>query len=630
MFSAFKRLKGKSPRVIAYRVFQETRLVLMARQGAWQKIAQRQQDFWTPALAEKAIARGATVLLDPAATPAFSPALIEKIAARDFCIFEAPVPRSGAWPWHSDWRHGHTWPLRDFFLYRHHEARSVAYDVKYPWELGRLAFLLPLMQDRTEVVENVLADFERENPLGRGIQWYPMETSMRLITLVLLRDMAILWHRHVSLVQRLSRMIACHAEILSRSLEYTDNRGNHYAANLTGLFLAGLAIGDDYSPARKFARDAIAAVPAEITAQFLEDGVNFEKSSAYHRLVASLFLLCRVALNRIGGTFAPDVDARLKDAFLFLRHLQKPDGKIPVWGDTDDADPLPLDGLDPDDPSAILHLAAHVFSDGRMLPESGGSFATTRLFTAHQIVKNTSAASTKHYTAGGVMLTANPGSYLLFDAGEVGQRGLGGHGHNDILSFVLALNAEDILVDAGCPTYTGDPALRRAFRSTFAHNTLILDGIEIADIKGPFRIAPDAQPLDTQLEEKDGCVIMTAAHTGYRRLKFPADHRRTIVFQPQKNMLRVTDTVTSAIARKAERLLHFAPGVKLVRETGGIVAVTPAQRRYRITHDPNSRGIIGESLVSRGYGHTAPAMVLILETPDVTAATLEMTLLPDG
>lgn len=630
MFSAFKRLKGKSPRVILYRVYQETRLVIMAKQGAWPKIARRQDDFWTKARAEKLLARGTTVLLDKNARPDFPPALVQKIAARDFRIFEAPIPKTGAWPWHSDWRHGHTWPLRDFFLYQHHEKRSVPYDVKYPWEFGRLTFLLPLMQDHPEMVEQVLADFEKENLLGIGIQWYPMETSMRLITLVLLRDMAVLWHKNINLVQQLSRMIANHAEILSRSLEYTDNRGNHYAANLTALFLAGLALGDEDPSVRKFARKAIDAIPSEIMTQFLDDGVNFEKSAAYHRLVATLFLLCRIALHRVGGTFTPDVDVRLKNAFLFLRHLQKPDGKIPVWGDTDDADPLPLDGLDPDDPSNILHLAAHIFNDENLLPTGDQALATTQLFTPHQLEKSTLVTKTKHYEAGGVMLASDQQTYLLFDAGEVGQRGLGGHGHNDILSSILCLRGENILVDSGCPTYTGDPALRRAFRSAFAHNTLILDGIEIADIKGPFRIAPDAEPFNTSLQEEDGIITLTAGHTGYRRLKFPAEHSRTITFDTGQETLHIVDHVTSTLPRKAERLFHFAPDIKLVREANSLVVLTPAGHRYKITHDLQSRAVIGESLVSYGYGHTAPATVLILETPDVTATTLEMTLLPDN
>ena len=53
---------------------------------------------------------------------------------------------------------------------------------------------------------------------------------------------------------------------------------------------------------------------------------------------------------------------------------------------------------------------------------------------------------------------------------------MGGHSHNDKLSFELHLGGRPVIVDPGMGTYTREPALRNAMRATAAHNTPQLDG----------------------------------------------------------------------------------------------------------------------------------------------------------
>ena len=66
-------------------------------------------------------------------------------------------------------------------------------------------------------------------------------------------------------------------------------------------------------------------------------------------------------------------------------------------------------------------------------------------------------------------------NYLLIDCGEFGFQ-KGGHGHADALAIDLAVGGESILVDAGTYTYHESETLRNNFRTTAAHNTLIIDG----------------------------------------------------------------------------------------------------------------------------------------------------------
>ena len=66
--------------------------------------------------------------------------------------------------------------------------------------------------------------------------------------------------------------------------------------------------------------------------------------------------------------------------------------------------------------------------------------------------------------------------------GRNGQRGLGGHYHNDKLSLELRVDGVLAVADPGTPCYGRDPALRNAFRSTRAHATVSVDGLEQAPL----------------------------------------------------------------------------------------------------------------------------------------------------
>ncbi len=75
---------------------------------------------------------------------------------------------------------------------------------------------------------------------------------------------------------------------------------------------------------------------------------------------------------------------------------------------------------------------------------------------------------------------------VLIDAGPFGLVGAG-HSHSDTLSLIVSDGLEELLVDAGTFTYVADPAWRNWFRSSAAHNTLSVDGLDQADPVHAFR-----------------------------------------------------------------------------------------------------------------------------------------------
>ena len=68
--------------------------------------------------------------------------------------------------------------------------------------------------------------------------------------------------------------------------------------------------------------------------------------------------------------------------------------------------------------------------------------------------------------------------YLAVCATPLGQRGHGGHTHNDKLSYELWIDGRDIARDPGTYLYTPIPGRRNEFRSVKAHNVPIIGDLE--------------------------------------------------------------------------------------------------------------------------------------------------------
>jgi hypothetical protein len=62
--------------------------------------------------------------------------------------------------------------------------------------------------------------------------------------------------------------------------------------------------------------------------------------------------------------------------------------------------------------------------------------------------------------------------YLLVNVADNGQKGNGGHAHNDKLSFELFINSLPLYEDPGTYVYTALPEQRNKYRSVFTHNTI--------------------------------------------------------------------------------------------------------------------------------------------------------------
>src|SRR5262249_47692300 len=148
---------------------------------------------------------------------------------------------------------------------------------------------------------------------------------------------------------------------------------------------------------------------------------------------------------------------------------------------------------------------------------------------------------------GGFYVLRSEAAHLFVDCGDVGMRGRGGHGHNDILSFELFLNGFNVITDCGAYLYTASPEWRNQFRSTAFHNRVEVGGQEVNRFIAPdslWQLKNDARPLDASLVTGDAVDRFRGTHDGYGRLRPPVIHTRECALDRARPRVAVRDTLS--------------------------------------------------------------------------------------
>lgn len=103
---------------------------------------------------------------------------------------------------------------------------------------------------------------------------------------------------------------------------------------------------------------------------------------------------------------------------------------------------------------------------------------------------------------------------MVISCGPNGQGSLGGHAHNDKLSFELCIDGEDIFIDPGTGVYTSNPHLRNYLRSAVAHSTLRLaNKHSISEVSDFFILHDNSTTQVFKWEELEHQVVLFVKKT---------------------------------------------------------------------------------------------------------------------
>jgi uncharacterized heparinase superfamily protein len=328
---------------------------------------------------------------------------------------------------------------------------------------------------------------------------------------------------------------------------------------------------------------------------------------------------------------------RLLGMARFAQKYTRPDGTTPLLGDADDARVLPFGGQAIGDHRYLAALVgAHWHADGLTDGFSGSRseivWALGRRAAA--LMDHVPAPRTLQSAAfpeGGCYVMRNDRDHVFIDCGPVGQRGRGGHGHNDCLSFEAMLDGVHLVTDCGAYVYTASARERNIFRSTASHNTPQIDAEELNRfIRWDYlwTLHDDAKPEVRAWEAGTAADVFTGSHSGYQRLPSAVRPVRTITLDHARHVLTSHDTIEGAGEHLVAIPLHLAPGVTPRIGAAGRVLLEADGRAFEIAWaGPDGWSVaIEPARVSPSYGVVVPAARLVWSRRGALPATLTLTL----
>ena len=405
-----------------------------------------------------------------------------------------------------------------------------------------------------------------------------------------------------------------HGAHIRRNLEFSHlATSNHYLSDLAGLLWLGIML-PELSTAAEWREWALAEMLGEMDKQILPDGADYESSTGYHCFVLQLFLysfiLCRANEIQIADRYWRTLHGML----VYLCEVLRPDGLIPLVGDTDGGQVLPMVSREANDRAYLLVLGAAVFKDSQFKlpgqetpPELLWLLGEKGLENYDQLATAHEETPSQPFPDAGTYVMRHDDLYLLFNANGPQNGRPASHRHNDVLSVEVSACGRDFIVDPGTYVYTADLRERHLFRSTAYHSTIKIDDVEQNTIRedAPFVIGDEARARVLSWESTPEHDRAAAEHSGYKRLPAPARHRRSITFHKQERWWLIEDEILGRGEHTIASRFHFAAGLDLeLFDNNSVMARDPMSGACLIVRslDLDQAATLEAQFTSRHYG----------------------------
>jgi len=360
-----------------------------------------------------------------------------------------------------------------------------------------------------------------------------------------------------------------HAEVnyLSKNFEY-HLLGNHLLENAFALFMAGHFFSNV-----DWIRKASKLVKKEMEEQILKDGAHFELSPMYHQIILFRVLEAIHYLPE-GDSLRRFLLGKAEMMMTWLSNMTFIDGSVPHFNDSTN------------------YIA----------------YTTTELM---QIAKKIGLQTHTDYQLkeSGYRKFSKDGFEMFIDVFGIGPEYQPGHAHADTFSYFLSYEGKAIFVEPGISTY--DIGEKRDWeRSTGAHNTVTVNGLNSSETWSGFRVGRRARVKITQDKES----IITASHDGYRHLGISV-HRQ---FIKDEDRIIIEDYIEGWDAQsEAVSYLHLHPSADIRMHDQTLII----DGQIEIHIIGSCRLMLEDYQFSHGYNNTEPAQrlrIIYLEPTIIT------------
>lgn len=355
----------------------------------------------------------------------------------------------------------------------------------------------------------------------------------------------------VEMIKEFIPMIYMHALELKNSLEYQLG-ANHLLSEGKALVFAGAFLRDKalYELGKKL-------LITEAKEQFLKDGGHYERSISYHVESLQQYFEVYAVLKICNDEDADKFADLMREPYRFLNGMIGVNGKIPLFNDAAYDYPF-YDAVD------FLGTASFVYFP--FPPKGNKGIYCKRWEWLGNGTKNISWDTKSLYNDTGYVhyqFEASENKYSFFmDVADCGPDSNLGHAHADTLSVLLCSEKKEILADSGVFSYKLG-CERDMCRSTKAHNTVEINGMNSAEVWSAFRVARRGHAQVQRFSDAGGLCI-EASHDGYVKcLKSPVEHIREVNIN--HGNIEIIDILKGKRAHKAVSRLIVGPRCRVTQ-----------------------------------------------------------------
>ncbi len=436
-------------------------------------------------------------------------------------------------------------------------------DIKYLWEPSRFAWAYTLMRAYSATGDNRYADkfwsvfdtWLEANQPNLGVNFAcGQECAIRLMAIIFV--FFALRNHHSCTDERLEKLliaIAIHAQRIIGNIGYAiSTKTNHSLTEAAGIYTAGLLFPKFYE-AEKWCNKGKEVFTKEAVNQIFDDGSYIQHSMNYHRLMLQdiIWFLRLGWLN--GDTFDNRLIIKAKAAVEFLYQMHNPiSGRVPNYGANDGALIIPLNNCDYLDYRPVLQCGYYLFNHKRIFENGLWNEDLVWLFgkKAMESEIEQKQVQSSQFNTGGYYTLKSENSWCMTRCHTFKTR----PGHADMVHLDLWYKSINILRDSGSYMYNCQEPWQSYFPSTFAHNTVAIDGKNQMNRLSRFMWSGWTKSKLISFVPKGPEKFIEAEHYGY----WPLIHRRKICLSDGKCV--IIDEIKGDKEHDIELNWHLLPG----------------------------------------------------------------------
>lgn len=352
----------------------------------------------------------------------------------------------------------------------------------------------------------IIHNWINSNPPGKSICWEPYPISLRIINWIKFLS------RNSISDKNIFGCLFIQGMWLFKQREY-HLLTNHLFKNVVALLYLGILF-----EIKKWKDWALKELKRQIEEQVTDEGYHFEFSPTYHALfVKDLLDIYNLIKNNTKGFYVDlleELSEKIQKGLHWLDCFNEGEKYMPINDVNYEGCPKPL------------HLKKYASNLG--IEEE-----ITTDYKISQYYPKLESGDLK------IMMYCAPINPDYNPA----------HSHADMLSILLWDNHNPILVDTGNYDYE-ESEERKYARSTFAHNTIVIDNENQCDLWKVFRIGRRGQPFNKKITEN----FLQCSHDCYNKLG--VIHKRTI--NKKDNGFLIQDFLFGKGYHIFEMYFHFA------------------------------------------------------------------------